>query len=113
MSKIQLIHDLDYAKATADGLVVVDFRMDFCPGCERMDAVLNQLAQKPQNQAVKFVALSINQDFQVAEAIGVKSAPTVLLKQNGQIIGHFFGAQAQATVQAALDRAQKPEAAYE
>ena len=107
MSKIQLLHDSEYAQATATGLVVVDFRMDFCPGCERMDTVLSHLAALSQNQTVKFVALSINQDFQVAEAIGVKSAPTVLIKQNGQIIGHFFGAQPASRVQACLDHAQQ------
>lgn len=107
MSNIQLIHDLDYAKATATGIVVVDFRMDFCPGCERMDAVLSHLAKLPQNRSIKFVALSINQDFQVAEVIGVKSAPTVLIKQNGRIIGHFFGAQPSIRVQAVLDHALK------
>ncbi|WP_407892348.1 thioredoxin family protein [Lacticaseibacillus sp. N501-2] len=111
MSKIQLIHDQDYAKATATGIVVVDFRMDFCPGCERMDAVLTHLAQLPENHAIRFVALSINQDFRVAEAIGVKSAPTVLVKQNGQIIGHFFGAQPASRVQALLDHAQQEVAA--
>ncbi|WP_056962527.1 thioredoxin family protein [Lacticaseibacillus manihotivorans] len=107
MSKIQLIHDYEYAQATVTGLVVVDFRMDFCPGCERMDAVLSHLAKLPQNQVVKFIALSINQDFQVAEAIGIKCAPTVLIKQNGQIIGHFFGAQPASRVQACLDHAQQ------
>ncbi|WP_054717477.1 hypothetical protein [Lacticaseibacillus manihotivorans] len=75
MSKIQLIHDYEYAQATVTGLVVVDFRMDFCPGCERMDAVLSHLAKLPQNQVVKFIALSINQDFQVAEASGSNVRP--------------------------------------
>ncbi|WP_461215007.1 thioredoxin family protein [Lacticaseibacillus sp. GG6-2] len=100
---IELIHDEDYAQATATGLVVVDFRMDFCPGCERMDFVLNRLAQTYRGQA-RFVALSINQDFRVAEAIGVQSAPTVLVKQDGQIVAHFFGAQPQRKVETVLQR---------
>ena len=107
MAKIQLIQDSGDAQATATGLVVVDFRMDFCPGCERMDAVLMHLAKLPENHAVKFVALSINQDFQVAEAIGIKSAPTVLIKQNGRIIGHCFGAQPASRVQALLNQAKQ------
>lgn len=99
---IQLIHDRDYASATAAGLVVVDFRMDFCPGCERMDHVLSRLA-KTYADSVKFVALSVNQDFYVAEAIGVKSAPTILIKQNGQIVAHFIGYHPHE-VEAALTR---------
>lgn len=101
--RMQLIHDRDYAAATAQGLVVVDFRMDFCPGCERMDHVLTKLADTYSDQ-VKFVALSVNQDFYVAEAIGVQSAPTILIKQNGQIVAHFIGYHPQAEVEAALNR---------
>lgn len=98
---IELIHDEDYATRTASGLVVVDFRMDFCPACERMDFVFSRLARQYQDQAA-FVALSINQDFRVAEAIGVQSAPTVLIKKDGRIVAHFFGFHPQTEVEAVL-----------
>ncbi|MCI1986396.1 MAG: thioredoxin family protein [Lactobacillus sp.] len=91
---IELIHDQDYAAATKDGVVVVDFRMDFCPACIRMDHTLSQVAQDPAVAAkVRFLSLSVNQDFHVAEALGVQSAPSVIVKKDGHIVDAVVGYQ--------------------
>ncbi|MTV82579.1 thioredoxin family protein [Secundilactobacillus folii] len=87
---IQIIHDDEYAKKTATGLVVVDFRKDWCPPCSQMDAVLDQLDTQIGDE-VKILAITINRDPYVAQAIGVKSAPTLVIKQEGQIADVVFG----------------------
>ncbi|MFD1484625.1 thioredoxin family protein [Lacticaseibacillus baoqingensis] len=102
---IELIHDEDYATATKSGIVVVDFRMDFCPACIRMDHTLSQVASDPEiAKRVRFVTLSVNQDFHVAEALGVQSAPSVIVKKAGHIVDAVVGYQPPA---AFLERLQQ------
>lgn len=87
---LQEITDEMYAQVTASGVVVVDFRQDFCSPCRAMDTILTTVAQDPQmKKRVKFVTLTVNREPLVAAAIGVTHVPTVLIKKDGQIVDHL------------------------
>jgi thioredoxin 1 len=89
---IKPISDEMYAKATKDGLAVIDFRMDFCSPCTAMDHILADVADDQRlNNRVKFLSITVNRHFEVAAALGIQHVPLVLVKRNGQIVNHLAG----------------------
>lgn len=104
-TEIKAIRDEAYATETQSGVVVVDFRSDFCPACTTMDRVLTQLARTtPFKSQVKFTSLTVNQQPQVAQLIGVQSTPTMLIKKDGQIVDAIIGTRSMGEVQAKLNQ---------
>ena len=102
---IKAIQDESYASETQTGVVVVDFRSDFCPGCTTMDHILTQLAQTEQfGSQVKFTSLTVNRQPQVARLIGVQSTPTMLIKKDGQIVDAVIGIRSLGEIRAKLAR---------
>ncbi|MCH5461272.1 thioredoxin family protein [Lactobacillus sp. LC28-10] len=92
MGSVKPIKDTAYAVETQDGLVLIDFRSDWCPPCTAVDRTLNYLATvTPFAQQVKFISLTVNQQPLIAQALGVQSTPTVILKKNGQIVDAVIG----------------------
>lgn len=92
MALIKLIHDTTYEQETRNGLVLVDFRSDWCPPCTAVDRVLAQLAtEKRLTQQVKFTSITVNREPLIAQAIGVQSTPTVILKKDGRIVDAVIG----------------------
>lgn len=92
MESVKPIKDTTYAAETQDGLVLIDFRSDWCPPCTAVDHALNHLATDTKlAQRVKFISLTVNQQPLIARALGVQSTPTVILKKNGEIVDAVIG----------------------
>lgn len=92
MELIKPIQDITYEQETQNGLVLIDFRSDWCPPCTAVDRVLVHLASDLRfAQQVKFTSLTVNRQPLIARALGVQSTPTVILKKNGQIVDAIIG----------------------
>lgn len=94
MELIKPIQDITYEQETQNGLVLIDFRSDWCPPCTAVDRTLVHLASDLRfAQQVKFTSLTVNRQPLIARALGVQSTPTVILKKNGQIVDAVIGAR--------------------
>lgn len=92
MAAIKPIQDTTYAAETHAGLVLLDFRSDWCPPCTAVDRALTHLASQTElAQQVKFISLTVNRQPLIARALGVQSTPTIILKKNGQIVDAVIG----------------------
>lgn len=101
MTVIKPILDTTYAAETRDGIVLVDFRSDWCAPCTAVDRILRNLATDADfSQRVKFTSLTVNQQPLIATALGVMSTPTVILKKNGQIVDAVIGPRSAAAFEA-------------
>ena len=65
--------------------VLVDFFATWCPPCQRLLPVLDQLAGEYDGR-VKFVKLNTDEQQQWAGKLGVKSLPTLCYFQNGEAL---------------------------
>jgi putative thioredoxin len=83
--------------------VVVDFWADWCEPCKTLMPLLEKLAEEYQGQ---FLLAKVNADEQqgIAQQLGVKSLPTVMVIKEGQPVDGFVGAQPESQIREILDK---------
>ena len=82
--------------------VVVDFWADWCEPCKVLMPLLEKLANEYQGQ---FLLAKVNADEQqmIAQQLGVRSLPTVMVIKEGQPVDGFVGAQPETQVREMSD----------
>ena len=83
--------------------VLVDFWAPWCGPCHAVAPTINQLAEQ-YDGAVKVGKLNVDDNPTTAASFEIRSIPTVLLIQHGQVIESFVGVQAKERYQQALDQ---------
>jgi putative thioredoxin len=83
--------------------VLVDFWADWCEPCKTLTPLLEKLANEYQGQ---FLLAMVDADKQqgIAQQLGVRSLPTVMVIKDGQPVDGFVGAQPEAQVREILDK---------
>lgn len=81
--------------------VVVDFWADWCEPCKVLMPLLEKIATEYQGA---FLLAKVNADEQqgIAQQLGVRSLPTVMVIQGGQPVDGFAGAQTEAFIREML-----------
>lgn len=85
MSNVTQITDTQFEAEViqASTPVVVDFFATWCPPCQRLAPILDDLATTYQGR-IKFVKLNTDQEQQWASKLGVRSLPTLAYYKGGQ-----------------------------
>ena len=83
--------------------VVIDVWADWCEPCKTLMPILEKLAKEYQGG---FVLARVNADSQqmIAQQLGVRSLPTVMIMQDGQPVDGFAGAQPESAVREMLQK---------
>tara|TARA_R110002049_G_scaffold114812_13_gene266186 strand:+ start:1445 stop:2299 length:855 start_codon:yes stop_codon:yes gene_type:complete len=83
--------------------VVVDFWAEWCEPCKTLMPLLEKIAQEYQGA---FLLAKVNADEQqgIAQQLGVRSLPTVMVIQGGQPVDGFAGAQTESFVREMLEK---------
>ncbi len=83
--------------------VAVDFWADWCEPCKTLMPLLEKLADEYQGQ---FLLAKVNADEQqgIAQQLGVRSLPTVMVIKEGQPVDGFVGAQPESQIREVLDK---------
>lgn len=83
--------------------VVVDFWADWCAPCKVLMPLLEKIATEYQGA---FLLAKVNADQQpgIAQQLGVRNLPTVMVIQGGQPVDGFAGAQTETFVRTMLEK---------
>ena len=83
-------------------VVLVDCYADWCGPCQMMEPTIEALASDT-DAAVAKVDVDANQA--IAQQLGARSIPTLLVYAGGEAVDRFTGAQDRATLESAIERA--------
>ncbi|MEL7220817.1 MAG: thioredoxin [Bacteroidota bacterium] len=84
-----------------DKPVLVDFYADWCGPCQMQLPVVNALSDKHSDQ-LEVVKIDVDQHQAIAQSYGVRSIPTLLLIQGGQVVDKMVGYQSEQALEGKL-----------
>jgi thioredoxin 1 len=87
----------------SDKPVLVDFWAEWCAPCRALTPVLESLSQEYDGRA-KIAKLDVDANQQIAMQFGIRSIPTVMLFDKGQVVDSFIGVQPKAAYEQSLDK---------
>ena len=81
--------------------VLVDFWANWCVPCKKLAPILEELSQAYDH--VKFVSIDTEENPDAMLENDIRTLPTVLIFQGGELVNSFLGDVPKMKVRAALD----------
>jgi len=88
---------------SADVPVLVDFWAEWCGPCRALGPIISSLSEQYGARA-KIVKIDVDANQQLAMQYQIRSIPTVMLFNNGQVTDTFVGVRPRGDYEAGLDR---------
>ncbi len=83
--------------------VLVDFWAEWCGPCKMLSPILDELAQEYDGR-VRIGKVNIDEHQGLAAQFGIRSIPTLLLFQQGQVADQIVGLRSKRELKASFDR---------
>ena len=86
------------------GLVLVDFRAEWCGPCRMLGPVLHDIAEKNEWVTVAKVNVDASENGELSMSYGVRSIPQVTIFKDGKQVDQFVWALPPDQVQTYIDK---------
>jgi thioredoxin 1 len=83
--------------------ILVDFWAEWCGPCKMLAPILDELAQEFDGR-VRIGKVNVDESQALATQFGIRSIPTLLLFQQGQVIEQVVGLRSKRDLKASLER---------
>jgi thioredoxin 1 len=99
------VTDKDFGEQVlrADQPVLVDFWAEWCGPCRMLGPVIESLSADFDGR-VRVAKVDVDANQEVAMRYGIRSIPTVILFDKGQIVNTFVGVRPKSDYAAAIER---------
>ena len=87
---IIILNDNNFEKTTEIGISLIDFWAPWCAPCKILAPTINELANE-YGERINICKLNVDENRLTSTNMKIRSIPTVIIMQNGQIVGHFVG----------------------
>jgi len=106
MSSTQITHTSDTAfekdVLKSDTPVLVDFWAEWCGPCKMIAPILEEAAGHYDGK-LRIAKLNVDENGEAAAKFGIRSIPTLLLFNKGEVVARKVGAVSQSHLRAFLD----------
>ena len=89
--KIPELTKSEFESFAKQGLVLVDFFAEWCMPCMMMAPIIDEMSEKFRGK-IKFGKVNVDENQEIAQRFNVRSIPTFVLFNNGEILEQFTGA---------------------
>jgi putative thioredoxin len=93
----------DVVDASAQTPTLVDFWAPWCAPCRQLMPVLDRIAADYAGR-LALAKVNTDEEQELAQQVGIRSLPTVVLFKNRNAVDHFIGVVAETQIRAMLDR---------
>ena len=97
---VKAITDATFEAETKEGLVLVDFWATWCGPCRMQAPILEKLSEELSEDELKILKMDVDENPETARAFGIMSIPTLLFKQDGQVVKQVAGVHTAAQIKA-------------
>jgi thioredoxin 1 len=87
---IIILTDDNFEKTTEIGISLIDFWAPWCAPCKILAPTINELANE-FGERINICKINVDENRVTSTNMKIRSIPTVIIMQNGQIVGHFAG----------------------
>ena len=103
MSELLHVTDANYQAEVLDakGVVVVDFWAPWCGPCRMLAPHLETVAKTHEGQ-LRIVKYNVDDSSDVAAQLGIRSIPTIVVYEDGELIGQHVGSMTLSQLDAYL-----------
>ncbi len=102
--------NFEAAVLNADHPVMVDFWAEWCGPCRTLGPVIESLAGQYEGK-VSIAKVDVDSNQQIAMKYGIRSIPTVMLFDKGQVVSNFIGVRPRGDYEQAIDEVLKTSTA--
>lgn len=104
-AKVMKVTDEDFSGRVlgAGAPSVVDFWATWCVPCRQLDGVLEEMARKYDGK-VSFYRVDVNESGGTASKYAVRSIPTLLFFQEGEVVDQAIGSMSQEDLQEKVEK---------
>ncbi|MFC0819629.1 thioredoxin [Moraxella marmotae] len=106
MSKIIYSNDRQFEQDVIQSKepVLVDFYADWCPPCQMIAPMLDELAEDYAGKA-KIVKINVDQNPEISARYGIRSIPTLISFKQGKPLQQTAGAMPKPQLAALIEKA--------
>jgi thioredoxin 1 len=88
--KVIKLTDATFQKITSKGISLIDFWAPWCAPCKILGPTINELADEYGDQ-LNICKMNVDENRKTSTELKIRSIPTVLILQDGEIVKHFVG----------------------
>lgn len=70
---------------SSEGKAIAEFSGTWCNPCQKIKPIVEEISN--ENPNLKFGVVDVDESYEIAAQYGVKSVPTFLIFQDGELVG--------------------------